>query len=232
MRGMDMPEASEVRHRTPNARLRLGLPILAALVAAAVFAGCGVEGQELTGSEAASDSTTATTIDPATATVSTDEIASTDPDSPERAVLEWWRALQSRDTDGVTDSYTKKVKDDLPDGFKFSIVSYLAPLASTAAISVDSVETNAKKSSGSSGGDGGGSGDKSSAAEEADKGTLYATIDSTAPRIAGSLALPMEKEDGEWKIADSTFLVALAGQSSSQAAQESTTTESTTTTGG
>ena len=235
MRGMDVSGASGDQRGSGNGRMRLAASIAAAVAAAIVVAGCGVQGQELTGTEKAGDSTSATTIDPSTATVTTDDIAATDPDSPERTVLKWWRALQSRDTDGVTDAYAKKVKNDLPDGFKFSIVSYLAPLASPASISIGSVETNAKKASGSSGGSNGsngGQGDKSgssSKATEADKATLYATIDSDAPRIAGSLALPMEKEGGEWKIADSTFLVALAGQfsqSSQQTGSETTTTPS------
>lgn len=196
------------------ARGRGGLLASAAvlMVSATIVAGCGVEGQDLP-STVATDSTTpaAATIVPG---VSTEDIDATPPDSPERTVLEWWRALQSRDAAGVEDSYTEKVRKDLPDGFKFSVVSYLAPLANTTTIEIDSVDQKGggSKSSDKSGDDKqGGSSEKKSGSEESDKATIYATLDSDAPRMAGSLALPMERDNGEWKIADSTFLVGLAG---------------------
>lgn len=221
MRVSDLPGADDGLVSRGHRR-KLASTIAVALATAALVAGCGVEGQDLTDATQSSDSTTVTTtqaLDPADAIVTPDDVAASDPDSPERTVLEWWRAAQSRDTDGVVDAYTKKVKDDLPEGFKFSVVSLIAPAASTSSISIDSVEYKdegkSKKDEKSKGGTGN---DKSSLQEDANRAILYAMIDSTAPRIAGSLALPMEREDGEWKIADSTFLVAVASALNSEIA--------------
>ncbi len=204
MRTSDLPGADQAPERARRRRRRLALSAVTALGVALLVTGCGVEGQDLTGTDQTQDSTQPAGLDPAEATVSKDQLAATDPDSPERTVLTWWRAVQSRDSEGVTDSYTKKVRKDLPDGFKFSVVSLIAPIASASAISIASVETK-----------GGKKGKNGKNKGDADEAELYAMIDSTAPRFAGSLALPLKKEDGDWKIDDSTFLVALASQFSS-----------------
>lgn len=232
MRSSVPPDADEAPERAHRRRRRLARSVVAVLGVALLVAGCGVEGQDLTGTDQTQDSTAPAGLDPAEATVSKEQLASTDPDSPERTVLTWWRAVQSRDAEGVIDSYTKKVRKDLPGGFEFSVVSLIAPVASSAAISIASVETN--------GGKGGKQGDKDkgSGGDDADKAMLYATLDTTAPRFAGSLALPLKTEDGAWKIDDSTFLVALASQYNSDlqsfgnAAQSLSEASGETTTGG
>ena len=180
--------------RVVRSRGGLFISVAALMASALIVAGCGVEGQDLP-STVSTDSTapTAATI---VSGVSTEDIDATPSGSPERTVLEWWRALQARDVAGVQDAYTEKVRKDLPDGFKFSVVSYLAPLANTATITIDSVDQNG---GGKAGGDKSGDKQKSGSAES-DKATIYATLDSNAPRMAGSLAVPLERESGEWKI--------------------------------
>lgn len=211
MRSSALPDANEVPERARRRR-RPARSVVAVLGVALLVAGCGVEGQDLTGTDQTQESSAPAGLDPAEATVSKEQLDATDPDSPERTVLTWWRAVQSRDSEGVIDSYTKKVREDLPGGFNFSVVSLIAPVASTAAISIASVETNGGK-------DGKGDKDKGSGGDDADKAMLYATLDTTAPRFAGSLALPLKIEDGAWKIDDSTFLVALASQYNSDLQQ-------------
>ncbi len=168
------------------ARRRLVSSAVVVVAAAALAAGCGVEGQDLTGDTTAADTSVPAPVPP----VSSEDVAATEKGSPERTALQWWRDVQSRNTEAVEAAYTEKVRKDLPEGFPFSLVSYVAPLAGTATVSIESVEMKD---------------------ENSDKATLYLSIDSLAPRIAGTVAIPMEKEGGEWLISDSTFLTALAG---------------------
>ncbi|MFN8164261.1 MAG: hypothetical protein U0R26_10645 [Solirubrobacterales bacterium] len=225
--GSKVVDRRDVRSRVP---VLAGLALVLAL--GLLVAGCGVEGQDLTGDETSADVSTPEAVPSSELTVSADDIAATEPDSPERTVLIWWRALQSRDVEGVIDSYTKKVQDDLPDGFEFSIVSSLSPLAGQSTISIDSIDTNAPDKSG------GGkqkSGEKKSGGSEsdnADKAMVYTSIESPAPRLAGTVAIPMEKENGKWLISDSTFLVGLANLINRTFDESGSTTSPTTTTTG
>lgn len=172
---------------------RVALIALAAVLAAAVLAGCGLEGQPFDNS----GSTTSTT-QLGYAVVTRDEIAGYPSNSPEAAVLRWWRAVQTRDPEAVLKSYTPEVRDQLPKHFDKIMVAMIAPPASMGSVWIDYVES---------------SGD--------DEATVYAGIDgSPDPRMNGPLALPMIKDGDKWLITDGTFMKVLAvgGTAEGQAA--------------
>lgn len=161
---------------------RVALIALAAVLAAAVLAGCGLEGQPFDNS----GSTTSTT-QLGYAVVTRDEIAGYPSNSPEAAVLRWWRAVQTRDPEAVLKSYTPEVRDALPKDFAKAMVAFVGPPASQGAIWIDYVESSGE-----------------------DKATVYAGIDgSPDPRMDGPLALRMVKDGDRWLIADGTFVEVL-----------------------
>lgn len=161
--------------------------------ASVIVVGCGIEGQpfgkEKEGNEREADSTPV---------VSGEEIDAAKDGSPERAVLEWWRALQTRDARSVEAAYAPDVRKGLPDGFRFAAASLLPPLAAKSGIAIDSVEHNVAKKT----------------------AMVFVTIDSSVPVINGPLAVPVEKIDGEWLLTDDTFILALAGQAGAATGNE------------
>ena len=179
---------------------------LASVLTALLFSGCGLEGQPFStstdkttgtsGSEAqgaSADETEGASTDRIGADglkppiVTADAIGAYPEDSPEAAVLEWWRGVQTRDQEVVTESYSSAARDELPKKFPFALVTGIAPLASEASISVADIERDGN-----------------------DESTVYVVIESTDPRMNGPLALPMKKGGGSWQITDSVFLGSIA----------------------
>ena len=183
-------------------------PRAAFVVLAAIFAfllaGCGLEGQPF--STATDKTTSATTVEAPeleASVVTGEAIAQYPESSPEAAALGWWRSVQTRDPEGVIDSFTSDARDELPKQFPVALVSGIAPTAAQAAISVVDVET------------------------DGDDATVYVVLESGDPRLSGPLALPMTKVDGEWRITDPVFLASLADSyiEATRAAEESAADE-------
>lgn len=76
-------------------RSRALVLVLPVLVAGALLAGCGGSG----------DSTSATSDADRPNTITSEQIESFSPREPQRAVLEWWRAVQLNDPDEAVDLY-------------------------------------------------------------------------------------------------------------------------------
>jgi len=170
---------------------RAVLAALTCVLALAALAGCGLEGQPFD----TSDSTPAELGD---AVVTPDAISEYPPNSPEAAVLRWWRAIQTRDTKAVIGSYSPKARAELPKDFAATVVAFVAPAASQAPIVIDYVESTSE-----------------------DNVTVYAVIsDSPDWRMNGPVALPMIRGNDRWLIADATFLDALVQVSGDVAPSE------------
>lgn len=158
------------------------LVALASLLAILALAGCGLEGQPF-------DSGDSTTDAPelGDAVITPEAISEYPPSSPEAATLRWWRAIQTRDPKAAIESYTPEARKDLPKKFPTVVVALLGPPAAESPIAIDYVES-----------------------ANDDEATVYAIIESPDPRVDGPLALPMEKVDDEWRLADTTFVATLA----------------------
>jgi hypothetical protein len=172
---------------------RVVLTTLASCLVLLTLAGCGLEGQSFM-----SDKEEKAEVLSDQAVITPDDLADAPEDTARGLVLRWWRAVQTRDPQGVIKSYVPEARDQLPKRFADAVVVGIAPPAAESTLNLSYLE-------------------------HADDGvaTVYMTIYSPDPRIDGPLALPLKKIDGEWRIIDAAFLGTLATSYLAAAEEES-----------
>lgn len=150
---------------------------LISALAAVPLAGCGLEAQPFSTRE------TTSTAAEADAIVTKHMIGWYPPRSPEAAAMRWWRAIQTRDLEAVTESYSPEARKDLPRHFSKIVTWQPLPVAQ-ASITIEDVDY-----------------------ADVDKATVNIVLDSADQRLDGPLALPMRKDGDEskYQVADTLF---------------------------